>query len=188
MNRVKVNYKRPLGYYKIASFIKDYINKDTVIVCIGTDRCIGDSLGPIVGSMLEYKGFPLPIYGTIEEPIHALNIDKRIDEIKKLHPGKNIIGIDACLGDKKSIGEIQARDYSVHPGKGVGKSLPDVGETSIIAVIDSSDNEEIFNSNNIRLDFVMKIATVITQSLLEAYSQLDEIDINNKKLEVAIAK
>jgi len=190
MNRIKVNYKSPLAYYKIASFIKDYINKDTIIVCIGTDRCIGDSLGPIVGSMLEYKGFPLPIYGTIEEPIHALNIDKRIDEIKKLHPGKNIIGVDACLGDKGHIGEIQARDYSVHPGKGVGKSLPDVGETSIIGIIDSNDNREIFNSNNIRLDFVMKIATVITRSLLEAYSRSDEIDIefNNKKLEVAIAK
>ncbi len=190
MNRVKVNHKSPLAYYKVASFIKDYINKDTIIVCIGTDRCIGDSLGPIVGSMLEYKGFPLPIYGTIKEPIHALNINKRIDEIKKLHPGKNIIGIDACLGDKKSIGQIQARNYSVHPGVGVGKSLPDVGEVSIIGVIDSNDNKEIFNSKNIRLDFVMKMATVITQSLLEAYSQLDDIDIefNNKKLEVAIAK
>jgi len=188
MNRVKVNYKSPLAYYRIASFIKEYLNKDTIIVCIGTDRCIGDSLGPIVGSMLEYKGFPLPIYGTIKEPIHALNIDKRIGEIKKLHPNKNIIGIDACLGDKKSIGEIQARDYSVHPGKGVGKSLPDIGEASIIGIIDSNDNREIFNSNNIRLSYVMKMATVITQSLLEAYSQLDEIELDNKKLEVAIAK
>lgn len=190
MNRVKTDYKRPLAYYKIASFIKDYIDKDTIIVCIGTDRCIGDSLGPIVGSMLKHKGFPLPVYGTIEEPIHALNIDKRLDEINKLHPGKNIIGIDACLGDKKSIGEIQARDYSVHPGKGVGKSLPDIGQASIIGIIDSKDNKEIFNSNQIRLSFVIGMATVITQSLLEAYSQLGEMDIefNNKKLEVAVSK
>lgn len=191
MKRVKVNHKSPLAYYKVASFIKDYIDKDTIIVCIGTDRIIGDSLGPIVGSMLKHKGFPLPIYGTIEEPIHALNMDKKLDEIKKLHPGKNIIGIDACLCDNKNeVGQIQARDYPVLPGKGFGKSLPGIGEVSIIGIINSNDNRNIFSLNNIRLNFVMEMATVITQSLLEAYSRLDEIDIdfNNKKLEVAITK
>lgn len=176
MNRVKANYKSPLAYYKIAFFLKDYIDSNTIIVCIGTDRCIGDCLGPVVGSMLKLKRFPLPVYGTIEEPIHALNIDKKLDEIEKLNPGKNIIGIDACLGDKKNIGEIQVRDYAVHPGKGVGKSLPDVGRTSIIGIVDSNDNKEIFNSNNIRLDIIIKMSTVITYSLLQAYNQSLEIN------------
>lgn len=175
MNRVKANYKSPLAYYKIANFLKDFIDSNSIIVCIGTDRCIGDCLGPIVGSMLKLKRFPLPVYGTIEEPIHALNIDKKLDEIEKLNPGKNIIGIDACLGDKKNIGEIQVRDYAIHPGKGVGKSLPDVGRTSIIGIVDSNDNKEIFNSNNIRLDLIIKMSNIITYSLLQAYYQSPEI-------------
>ena len=43
--------------------------------CMGTDRVIGDSLGPIVGSMLASNG--LNVYGTIEDPMHALTIRKQ---------------------------------------------------------------------------------------------------------------
>lgn len=173
MNRVKANYKNPLAYYEIAYFLKDYINKETIIVCIGTDRCIGDCLGPLIGTLLTSKNFPLPVYGTVSDPIHALNIDIKLDKIKELHPNSNIIGIDACLGDSESIGEIQARDYPVHPGKGVGKSLPNVGETSIIGIVDSNDSGEIFTNNNIRLNLVLNMAKVITHALIHSYYLYD---------------
>lgn len=158
-----------MAYYEIAYFLKDYIDLNTIIVCIGTDKCIGDCLGPVVGSILTYKNFPLPIYGTIHNPIHALNIEKKLNEIAVLHPDSNIIGIDACLGDNTSIGEIQARDYPIHPGKGVGKSLPDVGKASIIGIVDSSEDSELFTNRNIRLDLVFNISKVISDSIIHAY-------------------
>lgn len=169
MNRIKTHYKNPLAYYEIAYFIKDYIDRNTIIICIGTDRCIGDCLGPMVGTFLKERCFPLPVFGTISEPVHALNLDKKLGEIKLLHPNKNIIGIDACLGDSNNIGEIQARDYPVHPGKGVGKTLPDVGEASIIGIVDSSDNNELFTNNNIRLDLIMNMSKIITHAVMHAY-------------------
>ena len=62
--------------------IKDVLNNllncvpkdivDITYVCIGTDRSIGDSLGPMVGTMLNYNN--LMVYGTIESPVHGLNI------------------------------------------------------------------------------------------------------------------
>ena len=158
-----------MAYYGIATFLKDFIDSNTVIICIGTDRCIGDCLGPLVGSMLREKFFPLPVYGTISEPIHALNIDEKLNIIKNMHPNAKIIGVDACLGDTSSIGELQARDYPIHPGKGVGKSLPDVGETSIIGIVDSSDNSELFTNRNIRLNLIMEMAKIITRSIIEGY-------------------
>ncbi|KEH98354.1 spore protease YyaC [Clostridium botulinum] len=169
MNKVRVHYDDNLSYYDIAYFLKDYINEDTIIVCIGTDRCIGDCLGPLVGTLLDFKNFPLKIYGTISNPIHALNIDKKLKEIKKLHPKSNIIGIDACLGDEKNIGEIQARNSPIHPGKGVGKLLPQVGETSIIGIVDSSDKNELFTNRNIRLDLIVNMSKVIVHSLIHSY-------------------
>lgn len=170
MNKRKINYKSDLAYYEIASFIKDYINPHTIIVCIGTDKCIGDCLGPMVGTFLKESFFPLPVYGTISEPIHALNIDSKLKDIQVKHPSATIIGIDACLGETKSIGEIHVRDYSIHPGKGVGKTLPKVGEASIIGIIDSSDNAEFFTSRSIRLHLVMEMAKVISHSLICAYN------------------
>ena len=75
MNKRKVHYRSALAYYEIAEGIKDFIKDNTAIVCIGTDKCIGDCLGPLVATILEENLFPLPIYGTISNPIHALNID-----------------------------------------------------------------------------------------------------------------
>ncbi|MCY6958795.1 spore protease YyaC [Clostridium brassicae] len=169
MNKIKVDYKDNLSYYQVAYFLKDYIDMNTLIVCIGTDRCIGDCLGPLVGTLLQYQNFPLKVYGTISAPIHALNIDDKLKEIKSLHPTSNIIGVDACLGDNNNIGEIQARNYPIHPGKGVGKLLPDVGESSIIGIVDSSDNNELFTNRNIRLDLVLNMAKVISHSLIHSY-------------------
>lgn len=168
MNKIKVNYKNSLAYYEISYFLKDYINENTVIICIGTDRCIGDCLGPLVGTMLKEKHFPLPVYGTIDSPIHALNLDQRVSEIKLLHPKSNIIGIDACLGERDSIGEIHCRDYPIHPGKGVGKSLPDVGESSIIGIVDTSDSTELFTNRSIRLNLVMDMSKIIVNSLFHS--------------------
>lgn len=170
MNKIKTNYTTSLAYYKLSYFLKDYINKNTVIVCIGTDRYIGDCLGPLVGTLLIHKHFPLPVYGTINEPIHALNIENKLDKIKSKHKNCNIIGIDACLGDPNNIGEIQVRDVPVHPGKGVGKSLPNVGETSIIGIVDSNSQKNMFSSsNNIRLNLVLSMSKVILHSLIHAY-------------------
>lgn len=181
MSKVKTHYKKPLAYYEIASFLKDYMDENTIIVCIGTDRCIGDCLGPLVGSFLQENFFPFPVFGTISEPIHALNIDKRLSEIKTLYPRGNIIGIDACLGDSDSIGEIQARDYPIHPGKGVGKCLPDVGRISVIGIVDSSDSSELFTNRNIRLDLIMKLSKVITQAIIHSYYLYSTEKLNDSK-------
>ncbi|MEW8994777.1 spore protease YyaC [Clostridium sp.] len=169
MSKVKIHYKDSLGYYTLSNFLKDELNTNTIIVCIGTDRCIGDCLGPLIGSMLEEKFFPLPVYGTIANPIHALNLDSKLSDIKSKHPNSKIIGIDACLGPPNKIGEIQVRDYPINPGKGVGKSLSPVGDISIIGIVDSSDIDEPFTSRNIRLNLILEISKVITQGLVHGY-------------------
>jgi len=169
MDKVRADYKNPLAYYELSLFLKDIINTDTIIICIGTDRCIGDSLGPVVGSILKYKNFPLPVYGTINEPIHALNLDKKLSDIKSEYKNFNILGIDACLGDEDKIGEIQVRNYPIHPGKGVGKTLPSVGNSSIIGIVDSINTDELFTNRNIRLNLILEMAKTISQCIIHSY-------------------
>ena len=167
----KVHYDSHNSYIEIANKIKQYIENDTIIICIGTDKCIGDCLGPLVGSFLVENNFPLPVFGTLESPIHALNIEEKLSHIVKLHPNSFIIGIDACLGDKDSIGEIHIRDYPIHPGKGVGKLLPEVGDVSIIGVVDSNDSSVFFTNRIIRLYLIMEMAKVLSKSFILASSK-----------------
>lgn len=169
MKKIKVNYTNEMAYYNLSNFLKDYINSKTLLLCIGTDRCIGDSLGPMVGTMLKSSFFPLPIFGTIKHPIHALNLEAQLKALKETHKDYKIIGVDACIGDSDFIGEIQIRNYPIHPGKGVGKSLPDVGDCSIVGIVDSCDTSELFTNRNIRLDLIMDMASIISKAIIHSY-------------------
>lgn len=166
-SNINLNFK---FHYNLTLQIKNYINENTILVCIGTDKCIGDCLGPLVGTILTENFFPLPVYGTLSSPIHALNIDERLNEIRVNHPNASIIGVDACLGDEHDIGDIRLRDYAIRPGKGVGKNLPEVGIASVIGIVDSSDNAELFFSRSIRLSFIMDMAKIISRIFIEAYN------------------
>lgn len=167
MKKYRVPYNVDSAHKQIAQYLLNTIDKNTIIVCIGTDKCIPDALGPLVGTFLQDNNFPLPVYGTLNNPIHALNIDSELLKIKSEHINSNILGIDACLGDYDCIGEIHIRDFPINPGKGVGKLLPQVGDNSIIGIVDSSDNADFFSIKSIRLSIVYNMAKVISIALLE---------------------
>lgn len=175
MKKHRVPYNTPLAYKEIAKYLLPTISYNTIIICIGTDKCIPDCLGPLVGTFLKNSNFPLPVYGTLSEPIHALNIDTELIRIKSHHINANIIGVDACLGDYNTIGEIHIRDFPINPGKGVGKMLPQVGDYSIIGIVDSSDNADFFSMKSIRLNTVYTMAQIISSALIES------VHLNNIK-------
>ena len=56
------------------------------------------------------------IHGTIDEPVHALNLAETIDKIEMEGRDSTIIAIDACLGRMKSIGYISIK-RSTTPNK-----------------------------------------------------------------------
>ena len=49
-----------------------------VYLCIGSDRVTGDSLGPLVGTLLLKVQPTLPVIGTLTDPVHALNLNTQI--------------------------------------------------------------------------------------------------------------
>ena len=62
-------------------------NRDIVVLCIGTDRSTGDSLGPLVGEKLKFLvRNRVHIYGNLENPVHAKNIEETINNINILFP------------------------------------------------------------------------------------------------------
>lgn len=121
MKKIKYNYKENILIDKMSDFlVEEIINSgkiDIVIINIGTDKNIGDSVAPLVGTLLQSYDTNLNVFGTLEEPIHALNLDKNLAEINSKFPNAYIIGIDACLGGSDNIGEIHVRDFQYIQGK-----------------------------------------------------------------------
>ncbi|SHK57269.1 putative sporulation protein YyaC [Clostridium cavendishii DSM 21758] len=157
-----------------ASFrIRDYLHKillpifkehrSVVFICIGTDRSTGDALGPLVGEKLKY----LPrndvyIYGNLENPVHAKNIEDILVEINTKLPNAYIVAIDACLGALENVGKIFISEKPIYPGMAVNKKLPPVGDLSIVGIVNISGSLEFMVLQNTRLHTVMKLADSIS--------------------------
>lgn len=138
-----------------------------VLLCIGTDRSTGDSLGPLVGSRVQDQlPSQVAVYGTLDLPVHAVNLEKTITEIKDRFANPFIIAVDACLGRTESIGYISIKPGALRPGTGVNKHLPEVGQMHIIGIVNVGGFMEYLVLQNTRLSLVMRMAEVISTGLI----------------------
>ena len=140
-----------------------------VILCIGTDRIIGDCLGPLVGTTLERTvKDQLPIYGTLQHTVHALNLPDTISQIKKKHPNRIVIAVDASLGDPNQVGGIFIRPGHLRPGAGVFKKLPEIGDISITGIANSESSQPYLDLQTARLSTVSAMADIICHCIVNA--------------------
>lgn len=149
-----------------------------VVICIGTDRSTGDALGPLVGTALSRFDSPLfDLYGTLDEPVHAVNLEETLALINDRYSNPFIIGIDACLGHSTSVGSIQVVEGPLRPGAGVNKQLPPVGDIHLTGIVNVGGFMEYFVLQNTRLSLVMRLSDIIASSL---YSALKEWNLHAK--------
>ena len=152
---------------EIVQAIKE--NKEIIILCVGTDRSTGDSLGPIVGDKLKFLVRDnVFIYGNLENPVHAKNISEVKDLILNTHSNPYVIAIDASLRDLQDLGKVIIESKPLNPGLALNKKLPSVGNLSITGVVNISGSLEFMVLQNTRLYIVMKLAETISSGLYHA--------------------
>lgn len=143
------------------------MNRPLVILCIGTDRSIGDALGPLVGTHLREVGVQMPIFGTLDEPVHAGNLEETTALIHREHRQPFVIAIDGMLGRAESIGTLTVMPEPIRPGAGVGKDLGKVGNVSITGTVNVGGFMEYFVLQSTPLSRVMGMARVIAQGVAQ---------------------
>ncbi|NMO94193.1 spore protease YyaC [Paenibacillus lemnae] len=143
-----------------------------VVICIGTDRSTGDCLGPLVGtSLARYHSSMFHLYGTLDEPVHAMNLSDTLTTVYNTFDDPYIIGIDACLGQTTSVGSIQISDGPLKPGAGVNKELPPVGDIHVTGIVNVGGFMEYFVLQNTRLSLVMRLSDIIANCLFRAMKE-----------------
>jgi len=151
--------------------------RQVVLLCIGTDRSTGDSLGPLVGSRVVQLAPDLfPVYGTLDDPVHAVNLKEKLQQIKKAYSFPLIIAVDACLGQLQSVGFITLGRGPLYPGTGVHKKLPPVGEIFISGVVNIGGYLEQLVLQNTRLSIVIKMAECIAQGLVAVLRESSDLE------------
>lgn len=159
------------------------INRDIVILCIGSDRSTGDSLGPVIGYKLKkMSSNNFYVYGDLEYPVHAANLAYYINKIYETFSNPYIIAIDASLGKEEHVGLITLGAGPLKPGLGVKKKLPEVGDIHITGIVNISSEYNHSTLQTTRLHIIMQIADVIVQALnilLESYIAGNNTNIND---------
>ena len=148
-----------------------------VIVCIGSDLAIGDSLGPITGSMLQYKtqGLKTFIYGALSSPVTAKEIRYLRTFLRETHPNSQVIAVDAAVGNEGDIGLMKLLDTPLLPGAGANKKLGSIGDVSVMGIVaeKSVANFSLLNTTRLHLVYSMaeRISSAISSLLWERAAQ-----------------
>jgi len=141
-----------------------YLKEKFFIVCVGTDRSTGDSLAPLVGTMLKEQGYE-NLIGTLHEPVHGMNMEERLKEIPE---GVQVLAIDSCLGKVDSVGQIILEKGGLRAGQALDKELPVIGDYHIKAIVNINTREPMLNFSvlqNTRFSLVYDMAKTIAAAI-----------------------
>ncbi len=125
------------GLYMALAKLLGPLEAPPVILCIGSDLAVGDSLGPVTGTMLrenkgDFRGF---VYGTLKTPITAKEVRYMEAFLRKTHPKSKIVAIDAAVGESSDVGLLKVTSGPIRPGAGANKRLGRVGDVSILGIV-----------------------------------------------------
>ncbi len=152
-----------------------------VVLCIGSDLAVGDSLGPVTGTMLKKKdGFYGYIYGTLKSPVTAKEV-RYIDAfLRKTHPDSKIIAVDAAVGEEGDVGLVKVVDAPLKPGSGANKRLGKVGDVSVLGIVAKKSAFSYSLLNLTRLNMVYRMSEIISEALASFSLRAEDLARNVK--------
>lgn len=131
--------------------------KNILFVCIGNGKIIGDSLGPLIGTVLEknkrliQNNVKIDVIGTFENPILYYNVEEFIKNIDSQDYSEIVI-IDSALGSKESIGKVMITPAEILIGVGVNRGRMVKGDIILKGVVGINYNN--ISRNLIELESV----------------------------------
>lgn len=161
-----------------------YLEGDTkfIILCLGSNKCVGDSLGCVVGSLLKYKyKIDNYCYGDLNSNITTNNLDNILLLIRRRHANKKILVIDSAVGEDYDLGNIKLHYGGIVPRSALDNSFSVVGDISIIGVV-SSKSFSISNLFNVDKNHIVEMAEIISQAIINYKKfSLNLFNSNEKK-------
>ena len=129
--------------------------KNILFVCIG--KIIVDSLGPLIGTVLEknkrliQNNVKIDVIGTFENPILYYNVEEFIKNIDSQDYSEIVI-IDSALGSKENIGKVMITPAEILIGVGVNRGRMVKGDIILKGVVGINYNN--ISRNLIELESV----------------------------------
>ncbi|MGG1691363.1 spore protease YyaC [Heyndrickxia ginsengihumi] len=171
-----ISYNDKLAPLFIRNILYSLIPEGTeriYVLGIGSNMISGDSLGPLVGTLLSNL-YPkhLTVFGNLQHPLDGVNFIQDFSQISVL---KNsfVIAIDSVLGPEDYVNTIVIREGALHPGEALGKKLNPVGDCSMMGVVLKQDhdtaNSLLYTNLHLIYTMAMSIAKGISLSVRQYF-------------------
>lgn len=162
---------------KVNNVKKQYSNY--IFVCIGTEKIVGDSFGPMVGGNLKHLSFDnnmkIEVIGSKENIINYNNIDKKLKEVSRKYQNSCTVLIDSALSKKENIGKIVVTNKNMQIGSALNKNKYINADISVKAVVGQNYKLPKYNFRvlkNVSSDLVMNLANTVSYGIYEVVNTL----------------
>ena len=148
-------------FNKVIKRVNEKRYSDLIFICIGTNKIVGDSFGPIIGEILKrnVKDRKIKVIGDLTNNINSKNI-------------KNIISIDSALSNSIEPGNVFIIKKGLVPGSALNKKATAIGNIAIKGIVAKDEKSLIKNYYNLKnadykliLKFSKNISKIILQSI-----------------------
>jgi putative sporulation protein YyaC len=145
-------------------FLEENIHKSIVFLCVGTDKVIGDSFGPIVGHFLNNEK-NINIYGNLINTVNATNICEVNKEIKQKYKEPYIVVIDSAISEKEYVNKIVIGTGGINPGSALNKNLSKIGDMYINAIVCGLGENNFEELKKVRLYDIFNLSNTIVNAI-----------------------
>ncbi len=150
----------------LADALLSCLNRPFIVLCIGTDKSISDSLGPFCGMFLK-RSCDLPVFGTLDKPVHRENLSFTMDVIRLLHPRHTVLAIDAAYGMREDSGSVMLINDGIVAAGYAEDVTYKAGDVALLGVTDYPGSERDW-LNKVRIATVYEMAEMISGAVIDA--------------------
>ena len=142
-----------------------------VFLCIGTDRIIGDSFGPLVGYKLKnlfYGKENIEVIGDLGNIVNLNNISKILERIKESYELPFVIAIDSAISYRKDAGRIVVSNSKMNVASSLSNRKIYAGDVSIKGIVAKNIVGPRYNFKilqNVPLNTIMNMADTVAQGI-----------------------
>ena len=162
--------------------IIEKINKkrysNLIFVCIGSNKMVGDSLGPLIGETLykNLKDKKIKILGNLKNNVNSKNINQTLKNIEKEYTKPYVISIDSALSNSIEPGNVFILKKGLVPGSALKKKSIVIGNISIKAIVGKDEKNLVknyYNLKNADYKMILKFSKNISNIILESIKSLN---------------
>ena len=166
MSSYLLKSKMDSDYFAQELFGKLIGKENPIFLCVGSSRCVGDCLGPIVGELLTKKyNINAMVYGNLDNNITVNNIDNYVSFIKKEHPSSPIIIVDSSVGNEDEVGLVKFSQGGIIPAGYIQERKQILGDFGITSVVNTVGISQLIFLKGTTLKIIWKLGAFIAESV-----------------------